>query len=519
MSNETPAEIQFRRVRTASGPTCQPEQRKTECREAARSGRLDPGTDKVNQKEACVSFFVPARAVTWRDMMKYVCTGQCLIGSCPFDTCIRKDHAQPVKTPKKTSPIQITKPNLPLRRGGTREEVGLAIDIGTTTVILGLFEMRAGAVAAETSALNAQCAIGADVISRIGCAENHPEDAGELHELIVGQLNSMTEQLLKTAGVAAEEVKQCVITGNTVMLHILAGLPTSSMGTSPHHVSSLLGKEVYCHLLGLKVPKKAYLPPSISAFVGSDITCGMVDLDFSDPNGSKMLVDIGTNGELVLSVNGSIIATATAAGPAFEAVNIACGMPAFGGAIEKVTIVDGEVYCSTIGGLPPVGICGSGLIDAVASFLRAGAIDETGAIVDTAANYCEDGDMPALRLAGSVILTQKDIREFQTAKAAIRAGIETLLEFFSLTPEELDVLYLAGGFGEHIVRGSAETVGLIPHVRNVQRCGNTALAGAVRMFHESSRLEALALAGKTDCLNLSRSSFFQKRYVECMMFD
>lgn len=451
--------------------------------------------------------------------MKYVCTGQCLIGSCPFDSCIRKDHAQPVKKPKKTSPIQITKPNLPLRRGNVHGEVGLAIDIGTTTVILGLFEIHSGAVAAESSALNAQCTMGADVISRIGCAQNSPEDAQKLHDLIVTQLNQMTSQLLKTARVEAGDVKRCVITGNTAMLHILTGLPTSSMGTAPHHVSSLLGKEVYCSLLGLNIPKTAYLPPSISAFVGSDITCGMVDLDFSDPSGSKMLVDIGTNGEIVLSVNGSIVATATAAGPAFEAVNIACGMPAFGGAIEKVTIVDGEVYCSTIGGLPPVGICGSGLIDAVAAFLRAGAIDETGSISDSASNYCEEGGMPALRLSGDVILTQKDIREFQTAKAAVRAGIETLLEFFTLSPEELDVLYLAGGFGEHIVRGSAETVGLIPHVRNVQRCGNTALAGAVRLFSEAHRLEALALAGKTDCMNLSRSSFFQKRYVECMMFD
>ena len=451
--------------------------------------------------------------------MKYVCTGQCLIGSCPFDTCIRKDHAQPVRKPKKTSPIQITKPNLPLRCGSLHEDVGLAIDIGTTTVILGLFEIGSGAVAAETSALNSQCTLGADVISRIGRAQNSPEEAEELHNLIIAQLNKMTAQLLSAAGIEAEDVKQCVITGNTAMLHILAGLPTGSMGTAPHHVSSLLGKEVYCSLLGLKIPKTAYLPPSISAFVGSDITCGMVDLNFSDPSGSKMLVDIGTNGEIVLSVNGSIVATATAAGPAFEAVNIACGMPAFGGAIEKVTIVDGEVYCSTIGGLPPVGICGSGLIDAVAAFLRAGAIDETGAIEESASNYCENDDMPALRLAGDVVLTQKDIREFQTAKAAIRAGIESLLEFFTLAPEELDVLYLAGGFGEHIVRGSAETVGLIPHVRNVQRCGNTALAGAVRMFHESERLEALALAGKTDCLNLSRSPFFQKRYVECMMFN
>lgn len=451
--------------------------------------------------------------------MKYVCTGQCLIGSCPFDECIRKDHATPVRNPKKTTPMQIAKPNLPLRTGMPQGEIGLAADIGTTTVVVGLFEMNAGSVAAETSALNAQCALGADVISRIGRALDDGDGTEQLHDLIVAQINDLTDQLLQTAGLKPEDVKQGVITGNTVMLHILAGLSPASMGTAPHHVSSLLGKEVFCSLLGLKTPKTAYLPPSISAFVGSDITCGMVDLDFGDASGIKMLVDIGTNGEIVLSVNGSIVATATAAGPAFEAVNITCGMPAFGGAIEKVTIVDGQVYCTTIGGLPPAGICGSGLIDAIAAFLRAGAIDETGAIVDTAANYCEPDGMPSLRLSQDVYLTQKDIREFQTAKAAIRAGIETLLEFFSLTAEELDVLYLAGGFGEHIVRGSAETVGLIPHVRNVQRCGNTALAGAVRMFHERSRLEALALAGRTDCLNLSLSPFFQKRYVECMMFD
>ncbi|MBD5560024.1 MAG: ATP-binding protein [Clostridia bacterium] len=451
--------------------------------------------------------------------MKYVCTGQCLIGSCPFEECIRKDHANPARSPKKTTPMQITKPNLPLRTGMLRGDVGLAADIGTTTVVVGLFETNAGSVAAETSALNAQCALGADIISRIGRVQEDGEGIDELHTLIVSQLNDLTDQLLASVNMKPEDVKQGVITGNTVMLHILAGLSPASMGTAPHHVSSLLGKAVVGSLLGLKTPHTVYLPPSISAFVGSDITCGMVDLDFGDPSGAKMLVDIGTNGEIVLSVNGSIVATATAAGPAFEAVNIACGMPAFGGAIEKVSIVNGQVYCTTIGGLPPAGICGSGLIDAVAAFLRAGAIDETGAIVDTAANYCEPDGMPALMLADGIYLTQKDVREFQTAKAAIRAGIETLLEFFSLGAEELDVLYLAGGFGEHIVRGSAETVGLIPHVRNVQRCGNTALAGAVRMFHEESRLEALSLAGKTDCLNLSQSPFFQQRYVDCMIFD
>lgn len=415
--------------------------------------------------------------------------------------------------------MQITEPNLPLRSNVSKGNVGLAADIGTTTVIVGLFEMNAGSVAAETSALNAQCALGADIISRIGRAEEDGEGTEDLHELIVDQVNEMTKGLLKSAGLEPSDVKAGVITGNTVMLHILAGLSPASMGTAPHHVSSLLGKEVYSTVLGIETPSKIYLPPSISAFVGSDITCGMVDLGFTNPKGSRMMVDIGTNGEIVLSVNGSIVATATAAGPAFEAVNITCGMPAFAGAIEKVTIAEGRVYCTTIGGLPPEGICGSGLIDAIAAFLRAGAIDETGAIDESANNYLDVDGVDALELAEGVYLTQKDIREFQTAKAAIRAGIETLLEFFSLEPEELDVLYLSGGFGEHISRGSAETVGLIPHVRNIQRCGNTALAGAVRMFHESSRLEALALAGKTDCLNLSMSPFFQKRYVECMIFD
>lgn len=454
-------------------------------------------------------------------MEKPVCGGQCLFGGCPHEKCIKSMRRQ-TKTERIPSGMQI------LERFGNFAPVskkggyGIAIDVGTTTVASYLFGFAEKTpLLAVESGLNAQVKYGADVISRIKYCMDEENGTETLHMAIIKQINDMACRMLEEAGIPGAGINKLVITGNTTMLHLVEGLSPISMGMLPFTPESHFGYERHSKKLGLSILDcDVYFPPCISAFVGADIISAMLCSGFAEDatGGGAVLLDIGTNGELALHVNGKIYTAATAAGPAFEGGGISCGMPAMAGAIKNVDFEDGGIRVSTIGERAPQGICGSGIISAMALFLKAGLIDETGTITDEASRYIKEYEgAKAIFLTEDVYITQADIRNFQVAKAAIAAGLLTLLHEAGTSASGLTCC-LSGGFGNFIDIREAVEVGLLPeNLKAVQAIGNGAACGAARMlFEEDAAEKAGQLCKKAANVELGGNAYFSEKYMECM---
>ena len=378
---------------------------------------------------------------------------------------------------------------------------GAAADIGTTTLALRLYDLKEGRALGEASARNPQVSVAADVMGRIGAALR-----GE-GELLRRQVRGALEELLRRAcaGVCAPEaVRTYVLTGNTTMLYLWQGRDPRSLSAAPFAADHLFGETVE------EQGRCALLPPCMNAFVGADITSALLASGLTDSSRTALLCDIGTNGEIALWHGGELLVTSTAAGPAFEGAGISCGCGSVPGAVDRVTLENGRVQAHTIGGQPAVGVCGSGLLDAVAAYLQTGDIDETGAT--------EEERLP---LQGDVALLPRDIRAVQLAKAAIAAGIETLLEEAGLAAEQVDDLYIAGGFGSHLSVRSAVTIGLLPRAlqNRTTILGNAALEGACRLLLCRAEGEAArAIAARARHVPLGGNPAFNARYVENMLF-
>lgn len=376
-----------------------------------------------------------------------------------------------------------------------------AVDIGTTTLALSLYSLSDGTLLAQTAAINPQTAVAADVIGRIKAALE-----GELSHLS-GMVRDAIAGLLKKACTQAhvpeDQVDVMVITGNTTMLYLLTDRDPVSLSAAPFRADTLFGTEM--QLLGRRV----YLPACMNAFVGADITCAVLASGMCNRAETALLCDIGTNGELALWKNGRLYVTSTAAGPAFEGAGIRCGCGSIRGAVDKAWVEGGKLKIHTIGDATPTGICGSGLVDLIAAALELEIIDETGAMEE---------DLP---LGGGVELVQGDIRAVQMAKAAIAAGIDTMLDHAGVTPEEITRLYIAGGFGSHLNIASAAAIGLIPDTLQdrVSVIGNGALAGASQMLLDKQSLEAAAIITETSVhVNLGGNPAFNERYIEHMFY-
>lgn len=369
----------------------------------------------------------------------------------------------------------------------------------------------------STGALNAQSVHGADVISRIG-AKCHEE----LHRIVVDQLTGLFLQVLGEDA-APNEVQRIVITGNTTMLHFLAGYDPSSLAVSPFTPVSLFGEEMPAsRLFPVFENARLYLPPCISAYVGGDMVCAMTDSRLWESGKTTLLADIGTNGEMALFHNGKLCACSTAAGPALEGACIHMGMAASSGAIDRVTLSEtGELCWHTIGDAPAKGLCGSGLISLIACLVQSGQIDETGALCDPV--EAPDGSEEDCILIGDsgVFLTQKDIRQVQLAKAAICAGILTMLEECGIAPQDVERFFICGGFGSYIDPHAASVIGLFPAPLEhcVQTLGNAAGAGAVLLLDETMRDTARRLQQETGLIELSSSPVFMEEYIEQMCFS
>lgn len=402
------------------------------------------------------------------------------------------------------------------------EGVGMAVDVGTTTVVAYLYDLSDGKLLDIQSGMNTQRVFGADVISRINYSNEH--GMAPLKESIRNQLNYMVEAALRQAGKKPQELKEIVIAGNTTMLHCLTGLDPQGIAVAPFTPVSLFG--AWGEERFPAAPEaEVYLPHCISSYVGADITCSILASGMMKQK-TALLLDLGTNGEMVLWHGGKLLCCSTAVGPAFEGAGMQMGMTAMDGAIHKVWEKDGTVAYSVLGNQPPAGICGSGLLDAASVFLRLGCVDETGRIDEDSDGYqtygVEFGGFPALKIGESgVILTQEDIRKLQLAKGAVAAGIETLLAEAGCAADEVETLYLAGGFGNYIDVDSAVAIGLLPEVlrEKVRVLGNAAGAGAFILLldRETEALEK-AVAGAAEEISLSSSAVFMEHYVAQMMF-
>ena len=415
---------------------------------------------------------------------------------------------------------------------------GLAVDLGTTTVVTRLIDMSGGQCLATQAALNPQTCFGDDVVSRIAYAQTAKESA-ELQRAIIDCINDLTAKLCKKAAIGSNDIFEMCIAGNTTMNHIFLGLPISQLGQAPYKAYSLDAHEVPPGELGLRINPAGniYTVENIAGFVGADTTAVALAVDIDSAEEMTLIVDIGTNGEIVLGTKDKLYAASCAAGPALEGARITCGSRACDGAIEAVVINEDDIDLDVIGNIPPRSICGSGMIDAVAVMLDLGVINATGRFAEPKtlehklppaifARFFEQDGQPAFRLDGAannpVFLSQKDIREMQLAKGAIRAGIKLLQQKIGLEDSGVKRILLAGAFGNYISRRSALRIGLLPAVEaeRIRFVGNAAAAGAqMILLSRQCRDEARELARKIEYVEIAHEPDFQMVFAESMSFN
>jgi uncharacterized 2Fe-2S/4Fe-4S cluster protein (DUF4445 family) len=392
-----------------------------------------------------------------------------------------------------------------------REGLGVAVDLGTTTLVAQLLDLRSGRVLAVRTALNAQARHGADVMSRVQFAAMEGGQR-QLQEIIRRQIGALIEQLLFAANLACAEVSDIVIVGNTVMHHLFCGFDVESLSHYPFETEHggpavLAARDLGWRLAG--TPTVRFLP-CLGSFVGSDVLAGVLATKLGESQSVQGLVDLGTNGEIVIGNRERMLCASTAAGPAFEGARISMGMRAASGAISEVSAGRGGLHCRVVGNVAPIGLCGSGLVDAVATGLDLEVIAPSGRFA---------GDNTQWTLAAPVVLTQSDIRELQLAKAAIAAGLRILLERWG--NPELRRLYLAGAFGNYINRTSARRIGLIDlPPEKVEAAGNTALLGAkLALFNPDGEGGPFSqLRRKIEHVALNADPHFEDVFVEELTF-
>lgn len=428
--------------------------------------------------------------------------------------------------------------------GDTTDQVyALAFDIGTTTVVGVLVDLTTGKDVATVSRMNPQTRYGDDVLSRIQRVRETENGLQELHQGLIDALNEMVDELEHKGLVPPEQVYAACFAGNTTMQSLLTGVSPAPLGEIPFVAAARQSCRCSARELGLHIhPRGRILVfPVIGGFVGGDTVAGLLTTEMEKADVPTLLVDIGTNGELVLKHEGKLLAASTAAGPAFEGANIRHGMRATRGAIEKVAIEDGELHFDTIGHTPPVGLCGSALIDATGELLRRGILSPQGQLLqgeDLPADLSPalrervvDGeDGPEFIIAKTsesgteapVTVTHRDFRSLQLGTGAIRAGIAILLRQAGLAPNALGKVYVAGAFGNYIRPHNAQRMGLLPHqieLAKIEFVGNTSLGGAKQAaLSLAARERAEALGLRAQHVELSQDPNFQMEYMEAMFF-
>ncbi|MDX9872107.1 MAG: ASKHA domain-containing protein [Clostridia bacterium] len=409
---------------------------------------------------------------------------------------------------------------------------GIALDIGATTLVAELLHLPSGESLASESMLNPQSVFAQDVLTRIHFAAQEG-GLSKLHEGFLSAFAQLRDKLIKDTAVDPRHIYEVVYSGNTTMLHLAAGIDPASLGRYPYTPVICGGNYLAAGPLGISPFGLIYLPPIISAYVGADITSGILATRLEQKSGAVLFIDIGTNGEIVLAHDGRLTAASTAAGPAFEGMNIVCGMRAAPGAIERFQIASGShTFTYTVIGLSEaVGICGSGLLDIVGELVRTGLIDKRGRLArpgepalsgQLQAALREREDKPVFYITPEVFLTQQDIRQVQLAKGAIRAGIEALLARSGLVETQVQEVLIAGAFGYHLRESSLFNIGLISpaFAGKIRFVGNTSQSGAAALLlNQGFRTPLQDLAAKTAKVDLADTPGFEKLFISCLEFD
>jgi uncharacterized 2Fe-2S/4Fe-4S cluster protein (DUF4445 family) len=405
--------------------------------------------------------------------------------------------------------------------------LGLAVDLGTTKIASYLVDLNSGQTITSKGAMNPQLSYGEDIISRISHATSSPERATQLQKVVVEALNSLASDLCAQVGATAHDILEAVVVGNTVMHHLFLGLPAKQLALSPFVAAVSRPLDIKARDLGLQIAPGAYvhLLPNIGGFVGADHVAMLLATDAWRSEGPVIALDIGTNTEVSFVKDGRITAVSCASGPAFEGGHIKHGMRAATGAIERIRITDKSVHCQTIDGSPPAGICGSGILDAVAQLYMAGIIDKGGRIKNSHPHVrSQDGEREFVLTneqgqgkSFPVVITQHDIREVQLGKAAIRTGIQILLETQGCPEDQIQEVIIAGAFGSYIDIESAITIGLLPALPKdrFRQVGNAAGMGAkLALVSVNKRMEAQTIASKVQYLELATVPNFNKTFIQ-----
>ena len=412
------------------------------------------------------------------------------------------------------------------REGGI---FGFAVDVGTTKMAGLLVNLEDGRTLSTVTDVNPQMIHGEDVISRLAFALQGGRD--RLKEEVVGSINALLARACDGAGVRPEEVYEVVAVGNSAMHHLLLGYDTRTLAYYPYAPATTAPLDLSASELGLKANSAARLftPPLVAGFVGADVVADVVATEMLDDGGPSILVDIGTNTEVVVNARGRLLTCSTASGPAFEGAHVAFGMRAASGAIDRVEISgDSKVRYSVIGGTKPRGVTGSAVVDAIAELFRSGLLDKSGRLLTAdGSGLVRTGERGyrefviadrSETLAGAdLTLNQRDVREIQLAKAAIRAGLNILMGEAGVDPGEVQTLYIAGAFGFFLNPVSAEAIGLYPEidVNRIRLVGNTAASGARTMLvSESTRAAARRMAERMEYVELARHPGFKGEFMK-----
>jgi uncharacterized 2Fe-2S/4Fe-4S cluster protein (DUF4445 family) len=426
--------------------------------------------------------------------------------------------------------VSVAAPGTPL--------LGLAVDIGTTKVAGYLVDLMTGETLSMRGLMNPQIAYGEDVMARVAYTIENPQGSQKLQDAIVKALNELAQDLCAEAqqrdggnemDYSPDHIIEAVIVGNTAMHHLFLGLPVKQLGLAPYVAAVSSPLDVKASELKLSFAPGAivHLLPNIAGFVGADHVAMLLATGTHLRQDVAVSVDIGTNTEITLVANGRLIACSTASGPAFEGAHIRDGMRAAEGAIERIRVDNGKIEYQTIGNAPPVGMCGSGILDAIAQLKLAGVLNKRGAMErdNGLVREGEKGTEVVLAPAANtrhgrdVVLNRKDVSEIQLAKGAIRAGIEILLERAGLTHRDIDQVVIAGAFGTYIDVASAVTIGMFPPLplERFRQVGNAAGIGAkLALLSTDQRAEAAELAERLEYLELTVYPGFTNHFAMAM---
>lgn len=410
--------------------------------------------------------------------------------------------------------------------------LGLAVDIGTTKVAAYLVDLETGETLAKKGAMNPQIGYGEDVISRIAYTNEHEDGRKLLQQKLISTVNTLVVDLCAEVKADPEQVLDAVLVGNTAMHHLFAGLPVRQLGASPYVAAVSEAMNFKARWIGLNLGADAcvYLPPNIAGFVGADHVAMVLASEIWKRDETIVALDIGTNTEISMTSNGRMLSCSTASGPAFEGAHIRDGMRAAPGAIEKIEVTDGQFHIQTIGNQAPVGICGSGILDAVAVLLEEGLINKVGRMDPSHPMVEVNEKQVSFKLVDAaqtghgraIMVSRKDINEIQLAKGAIRTGIEIMLADIGLVDADIDEVIVAGAFGTYLDIRSAIRVGMLPDLplQRFRQIGNAAGIGARQMLLSlEHRVIADQIATREEYVELSIHPDFTKSYMKAITFS